>query len=195
MPADAVRSTPFLAQNGTHMSAVSTYTESGFTVTNTFRDFIGLPNQWDTYATYGAIFITPARLDGDILPGDASFVLRRYMWAQWDAIEDYTASTLPLIVGSIGGLFAAFTGVLAAIFGTSVGFIFFGSKPISIKPLLQIKGDKASKHLKDHYLAQQPKLDARLNAVTAYLADFILDTGELDPGENAHSEEHELQYI
>jgi hypothetical protein len=43
-PADAVRSAPFLARNGTHMSAVSTYTESGFTVTNTVRDFVGLPN-------------------------------------------------------------------------------------------------------------------------------------------------------
>ena len=81
------------------------------------------------------VFIKPARRDSDILPGDASFVLRRYMWAQWDASEDYTASTLPLIVGSIGGLFAAFTGVLAAIFGTSVGFIFFGEE-ISICSLI-----------------------------------------------------------
>jgi hypothetical protein len=53
------------------------------------------------------------------------------MWAQWDASEDYTASTLPLILGSIGGLFAAFTGALAAIFGTSVGFIFFGKETLS----------------------------------------------------------------
>jgi hypothetical protein len=38
--------------------------------------------------------------------------------------------------------------------------------------------------------------DARLNAFTAYLADFIIDTGELDlTGKNGDSEERELQNL
>jgi hypothetical protein len=150
------------------------------------------------------VFIKSARQDSDILPGDASFVLRRYMWPQWSASEDYTAGTLPVIIGSIGGLFAAFTGALAAIFGTSVGFVFFGeetsicslmqfvhdffysyhlgSKPISINPLLKIGENKASERLVKHYLEPGKEItaEARRNAVTAYLADFLVDTGELN---------------
>jgi hypothetical protein len=44
----------------------------------------------------------------------------------YDATQDYTASTLPSIIGSIGGLWTVFGGVLAGIFGTSMAFIVFG---------------------------------------------------------------------
>jgi hypothetical protein len=43
MPVD-IRNTPFIAQNGTHYVAAMTYSESSFSVSSTFSDFIGLPN-------------------------------------------------------------------------------------------------------------------------------------------------------
>jgi len=181
MPLD-VKRTPFIAQNGSHYKAVMTYTESSFSTSSTFSDFIGLPNRYVTTATYGFDTFGPSRQANDTIRGDASFFLRRDAWNNWDSTQDYTASTLPGIIGSIGGLWSAFSGVLTGIFGTSMAFIFFGSKPIGIKPLIMIGKSKASRRLDGCYLKPGKPVDAetRLRAVNAYVADLLVDTGELD---------------
>ena len=43
MPVD-IRNMPFVAQNGSHYVAAMTYSESSFSVSSAFGDFIGLPN-------------------------------------------------------------------------------------------------------------------------------------------------------
>jgi hypothetical protein len=39
-----VKYAPFIARNGTHFMAAMTYTETSFSVSSFFNDFIGLPN-------------------------------------------------------------------------------------------------------------------------------------------------------
>ena len=56
--------------------------------------------------------------------------MRRAAWNNWDSTQDYTASTLPAVIGSLGGLWSAFGGVLVGIFGTSMAFIVFGKENI-----------------------------------------------------------------
>lgn len=65
---------------------------------------------------------------------DASLTIRRGPWNQWEASQDYTATTLPVVIGTIGGLWSAFSGVLVGIFGTSVAFVFFGKELRKFRP-------------------------------------------------------------
>jgi hypothetical protein len=57
-----------------------------------------------------------------------------------------------------------------------------GSKPISIKPLIRLGKSTTSQHLDDCYLQSGVPVDkeARMRAVNAYIADVLVDTGELD---------------
>jgi hypothetical protein len=67
------------------------------------------------------------------LDGDSTFIIQRDAWNEWDATQEYSTSTLPSIIGSLGGLWSAFSGVLAMIFGTSLAFVIFG-KVIQVVP-------------------------------------------------------------
>jgi hypothetical protein len=57
-----------------------------------------------------------------------------------------------------------------------------GSKPIGIKPLIPLGKREAARRLDDFYLQPGRPVDAeaRLRAVSAYMADLLVDTGELD---------------
>ena len=68
----------------------------------------------------------PSRQARYTLEGDASLILWRDVFGGYDATQDYTIGTLPALIGSIGGLWSAFGGVLGGIFGTSMAFIVFG---------------------------------------------------------------------
>lgn len=60
---------------------------------------------------------------------------------------------------------------------------YLGSKPVSIQPLIRLGKNNAARRLLDEsYLPLNKKIDddARLRAVTAYIADYLVDTGELD---------------
>ena len=48
------------------------------------------------------------------------------VWFNWDSTQDFTVTSLPGIMVSIGGLWLAFRGVLTAVFGTSITFSIFG---------------------------------------------------------------------
>jgi len=193
---DNVKYTPFIAQNGTHMIAAMTYTESSFSISSLFGDMIGLPNQYTTSGIYGSSYIGPSRQANYTLLGNSSFMLQRDVWDRWEATQDFTATSLPVVIGSIGGMWTAFSGVLVGVFGTSMAFVFFGSKPIKLQSsIMQPWGtETASRCLDDHYFQPGKPIDAetRLRAVAAYLADYVIDTGELDltlgrmPGEIKH---------
>lgn len=57
-----------------------------------------------------------------------------------------------------------------------------GSKPLSISPLYTFGKQIASQNLDKRYLATSEEIDedARMRALSAFLADFVVDTGELD---------------
>jgi hypothetical protein len=57
-----------------------------------------------------------------------------------------------------------------------------GSKLISITPFWTIRRPVASAHLDSIYLTSGKAIDEeeRLRALTAYMADLVVDTGELD---------------
>ena len=57
-----------------------------------------------------------------------------------------------------------------------------GSKLISITPFWNIRRRVASAHLDSTYLTLGKEIDEeeRLHALTAYMADLVVDTGELD---------------
>lgn len=57
-----------------------------------------------------------------------------------------------------------------------------GSKPIGIKPLIPLGKREAARRLDDFYLQPGRPIDAeaRLRAISAYMADLLVDTGELD---------------
>ena len=100
-----------------------------------------------------------ARQSSDTLQGDSSLVIRRSAWNNWDSTQDYTASTLPAVIGSLGGLWSAFGGVLAGIFGTSIAFIVFGEeitrpvvsykylRPLIISPITRTTQDRSQSAL------------------------------------------------
>jgi hypothetical protein len=70
--------------------------------------------------------IIPTRQSFQNIGGDASYILQRPPWPGWEASHVYTVTTIPSLIGSLGGLWTAFTGVLAVIFGTSAAFLLFG---------------------------------------------------------------------
>lgn len=70
--------------------------------------------------------IMPARHSFQNVGGDASYILQRPPWPGWEASHAYTVTTIPSLIGSLGGLWTAFTRVLAVIFGTSAAFLLFG---------------------------------------------------------------------
>ena len=57
-----------------------------------------------------------------------------------------------------------------------------GSKLLSITPFWTIRRPVASAHLDSTYLTLGKEIDEeeRLRALTAYMADLVVDTGELD---------------
>lgn len=57
-----------------------------------------------------------------------------------------------------------------------------GSKPIGIKPLIPLGKREAARRLDDFYLRPGRPIDAeaRLRAISAYMADLLVDTGELN---------------
>jgi len=158
------------------------YAESGSSGSNTFRDFIGLPNVLWKLGHFTASIATQSRQSSDKLDADASYILLQEDWPGWVAMQQYTITTLPGLVATLGGLWSAFSGVFLAIFGTSFAFIVWGSKPISISPLLAIGRRTASSRLDERYLGESQAIDEeiRQKALAAFLADFVVDTGELD---------------
>ena len=63
-----------------------------------------------------------------------------------------------------------------------INMLLIGSKPISLKPLITLGKREAAKRLDDFYLQPGRPIDAeaRLRAVSAFMADLLVDTGELD---------------
>jgi len=59
------------------------------------------------------------------ITGDASLILQCNPWNNWDATQDYMVTTLAAIIGSMGGSWLAFDGVLAEIFGMVSQFKLF----------------------------------------------------------------------
>ena len=57
-----------------------------------------------------------------------------------------------------------------------------GSKPIGTKPLIPLGKREAARRLDNFYLQPDRPIDAeaRLRAVSAYMADLLVDAGELD---------------
>ncbi|KAJ7036929.1 hypothetical protein C8F04DRAFT_457333 [Mycena alexandri] len=174
---------PFVATNATHTVTEVTYTEDSSSGTSTFWDLLGLPNgEWNN-GHYTATLTIPSRRV-DIIAADSSYIFQRVQWPGWTSNTVYTVATFPAVLGSLGGLWSAFNSLLALCLGTSMAFLVLGAKPYGLHGPLFAKGTTATANLDEKYLTLrngQTVIDdeTRLHAFTAFLADYMVDTGEL----------------
>ncbi|TFK35276.1 hypothetical protein BDQ12DRAFT_760249 [Crucibulum laeve] len=177
-----VRDPPFLLQNGTHWNADILYTDTALSTSGSVPDFLGLPNQLGRSGHYTPGITVSLRSQPGPDNKDASIRLRSNVWPGWVSQRPYSFVTLPSLVGSLGGLWSAFSAALAVLFGTSITFLLLGKKPISNSPLLSYGKKTAARRLDERYLIPEQSIDqeTRLRALTAFMADYMVDTGDLD---------------
>ncbi|TFK35474.1 hypothetical protein BDQ12DRAFT_668562 [Crucibulum laeve] len=150
---------PFIVTNGSHLLSQVTYMEDALSTSVT----------------------VPSRSSNDT-SGDASISLRAPLWPGWTTTRPFTFVTLPALIGTLGGLWSAFGTGLTIVFGTTITFLLLGKKPISASGLFTLGGKSASRRLDERYLIPGRPIDPELRsqALTAYLADYFVDSGELD---------------